>query len=173
MSNFQTLKLWYAKGVDPLNKFSDADATRKIENKTTPEGEEISLIYILPAPFTKRQTDVSNALAADPTSPDTGTAGATVIIRFTQERKVARTVSVLPILLEMFYLKSSDDTFEKGRFGLENTDNPELDVLPLPTAGYKFISFKQEPNQNQTSLQIWELTLKFLGDNTKLGTRTP
>ncbi len=172
MANFDTFKLWYAKGTGVNNTFALADATRKIQNATTPTGEEISLIYVLPSPFSKRQTDVSQALAADPTAPDTGTAGATVILRFTQERKVTRTVSVLPKLLEMFYLKSSDNTFEKGRFGLENTDNPDLDILPLTTAGYKFISFKQEPNQNQTSLQIWELTLKFLGDHTKLGTRS-
>ena len=172
MAAYDTFKLWYAKDVTPNNTFALADATRKIENKTTPTGEEISLIYCLPNPFTKRMTDVSEALAVDPTSPDTGTGSSNIIIRFSQQRKVTPTVPVLAKLIEMFYLKSSDDTFLKGRFGLENTDNPQLDVLPLVDAGYKFLSFKQEPNQNQNALQIWELTLKFVGDHTKLGTRS-
>jgi hypothetical protein len=56
--------------------------------------------------------------------------------------------------------------------GLESTDNPELDCLPIPTAGYKLLSFKQEPNQNHPGVQIWEVVLKFVGDNSKLGTRS-
>ena len=111
-------------------------------------------------------------MAADPQSPDTGTGASDVILRFTQERKVTRTVPVLPKLLEMFYNKSSDDDF-LGRFGLENLDNPELDCLPIATAGYKFLSYKQEPNQNTSAIQIWEVRLKFVGDHTKLGTRSP
>lgn len=172
MAAFDTFKLWYSKGVSPNNTFVLADATRKIQNLTTPAEEKVSLIYCIPSPFTKRQTDVSTALAADPKKPDTGTAGAFVILRFTQLREQTPTVGVMAQLLNMFYLKSSDDTYDFGRFGLENTDHPELDVLPIPTAGYKFISFKQEPNQNNPALQIWELTLEFLGDHTKLGTRS-
>jgi len=172
VNQLETFKLWFAKGVDPNNTFALAETTEKIENSDTPTGEQIKLIYCMPSVFAKRQTDVSEALAADPTSPDTGTGASMVTLRFAQKRDVARTVPVLPILLRMFYLKSSDDIFDKGRFGLENTDNPELDVLPIPTAGYKFVSFKQEPNQNTSNIQIWEVVLKFLGDNTKLGTRT-
>lgn len=172
MAAYDTFKIWYSKGTGANNTFALADATRKIENVTTPVGEEISLIYCMPSPFAKRVTDVSEALASDPTAPDTGTATANVILRFTQQREVTPTIPVLAQLLEMFYLKSSDDTYLKGRFGLENTDNPQLDVLPLPDAGYKFLSFKQEPNQNNPALQIWELVLKFVGDHTKLGTRS-
>jgi len=171
MAAYDTFKLWYALSI-ANNAFSQAAATRRIENVTTPTGEEISLIYCLPNPFAKRATDTSEALAVDPTSPDTGTGSSNIIIRFTQKREGTPTIPVLAKLLEMFYLKSSDDIFLKGRFGLENTDNPQLDVLPLATAGYKFLSFKQEPNQNNPALMIYELTLKFVGDHTKLGTRT-
>lgn len=172
MATFENFKLWYSKGIAPNNTFALADATRKIQNTSSPTGEEISLIYCNPLMFAKRQTDVSEALAVDPTAPDTGTGASNIVIRFTQERKVTRTVPVLAKLREMFYLKSSDNTYLKGRFGLENSDNPELDVLPLPDAGYKFLSFKQEPNQNTPQVQTWELTLRFLGDHTKLGTRS-
>ena len=172
MPAYDTFKFWYAKGLPVNNTFALADAAVKIQNTTTPVGEEISLIYVIPGPFANRSTDVSNALAADPTSPDTGTAQSNVILRFTQSRAVTPTVPVLAKLLAMFYNFGSDDDFKKARFGLESTDNPELDCLPIATAGYKFISFKQEPNQDKPNLQIWELVLKFVGDNSKLGTRS-
>ena len=172
MAAYDTFKLWYAKGVSPNNTFALADATHKIQNLTTPVGEEVSLIYVIPSPFAKRTTDVSNALATDPTSPDTGTGQSNVIVRFVQQRSVTPTIPVLPKLKAMFYEFQSDNTFKKARIGLESTDNPELDCLPVPTAGYKLISFKQEPNQNNPAIQIWELVLKFVGDNTKLGTRS-
>ena len=172
MSAFSTFKLWYALSL-ASNTFALAAATRRIQNTTTPTGEEISLIYCMPQNFAKRATDVSNALAVDPTSPDTGTAGSNVVLRFVQERKVAPTVPVLEELIELFYLFQSDDDFEKGRIGLESTDNPGLDCLPVATAGYKIISFKQEPNQNNPAITIYEIVLKFIGDHTKLGTRSP
>lgn len=171
MTNYEEFKLWYATGVSPNNTF--ATATIKLQNTTTPAGEEISLIYCNPLIFAKRSTDVSNAIAVDPRSPDTGTGASDVVLRFASKRGVTpRTVSILDTLLEMFYQKGNDDTFESGRFGLENDDNPELDVLPIPTAGYKFLSFRQEPNQNDSAIQIWEIHLKFLGDHNQLGTRS-
>jgi len=171
MAAFDTFKIWYALSIGS-NAFSNAAATRRIENVTSPDKEAISLIYCMPNPFQKRITDVSEALASDPTKPDTGTASANVILRFTQKREQTPTIPVLAKLLEMFYLKSSDDLFLKARFGLESTDNPQLDVLPTATAGYKFLKFKQEPNQNNPALIIYEVTLDFVGDHTLLGTRT-
>jgi len=172
MAAYDTFKLWYSKGTGANNTFANADVTRRIQNVTTPAKEAISLIYCLPNSFAKRTTDVSEALAVDPTAPDTGTGSSNILLRFEQLREQTPTIPVLAKLLEMFYLKSSDDTYLKGRFGLESTDNPQLDVLPLPDAGYKFLSFKQEPNQNNPALQIWEIALKFVGDHTKLGTRS-
>lgn len=173
MAEYEVFKFWYSKGLGNDNTFANADDGRKIQNTTT-AGKAIKLIYCFPIQFAKRQTDVSNALAADPTRPDTGTAASDVILRFIQERTqpLAADERVLAKLRDMFYLKSSDDIYEKGRFGLESSDNPELDVLPLPTAGYKFISFRQEPNQDSPGIQIWELHLQFLGDHTKLGTKS-
>jgi len=170
MSVYKNFKIWYAKSL-ANNKFGDADANLAIKESDSPPKQAIKLIYVIPAQFRKRATDVSEALAVDPSSPDTGTAMSDVIIRFVQQREEALTSPVLSDLIDMFYVKSSDNDFEKGRFGLENKDNPELDCLPVALAGYKFISFKQEPNQDKTALQTWEVTLKFLGDHTKLGTR--
>jgi hypothetical protein len=172
MSAYDTFKIWYALSLGSNSFAAQTDADLKIENITSPVGEEVSLIYVIPSPFSKRVTDVSNALAVNPTSPDTGTGQSNVILRFVQKREVTPTVPVLPKLLRMFYKFQSDDDFQKGRIGLESTDNPELDCLPIATAGYKMISFKQEPNQNFPAVQIWEVILKFLGDNSKLGTRS-
>ena len=171
MPAYDTFKIWFAKSV-ANNEFADADATARIENLTTPVGEAVSLIYVIPSNFAKRVTDVSNALATDPTAPDTGTGQSNVTVRFVQKREVTPTIPVLPKLLEIFYNLQSDDDFQKGRMGLENSDNPELDCLPIPTAGYKMLSYKQEPNQNFPAVQIWEVVLKFVGDNSKLGTRS-
>ena len=113
MAAYDTFKIWLGKTV-ANNTFALADATAKIQNVTTPVGEEVSLIYVLPS-FAKRVTDVSNALAVDPTSPDTGTGKSNIILRFTQERNVAPTIPVLPRLLEMFYTLNSDDNFQKAR----------------------------------------------------------
>ena len=61
MAAYEVFKIWYALSLGS-NAFSQAASTRKIENTTTPTGEEISLIYVLPASFVKRATDVSEAL---------------------------------------------------------------------------------------------------------------
>ena len=170
MTVFETFKIWYAKSLSN-NKFSQADGNIKVRDFSSPIKQSVQLIYVIPSQFRKRETDVSEALAVDPSSPDTGTAMSDVIVRFVQKREEALSTSVLPLLLNMFYVKSSDKDFEKGRIGLESSDNPDLDCLPVKLAGYKFKGFKQEPNQDKTALQTWEVTLKFLGDHSKLGTR--
>lgn len=172
MPAYDTFKIWYALSIANNSFAQQTDANLKIENKTSPTGEEVSLIYVIPSPFSKRVVDVSNALAVDPTSPDTGTGQSVVILRFVQQREVTPMVPVLPKLIRMFYKFSSDDDFKKARFGLESSDAPALDCLPIATAGYKMLSFKQEPNQNFPAVQIWEVALKFIGDNSKLGTRS-
>lgn len=171
MASYDTFKLWYAKSI-ASNSFASADDGFKLQNTTTTDKAR-SLIYCNPLMFAKRQTDTSNALAVDPTSPDTGTGMSDVILKFTEGRTAALgTSTALKILINFFYNKSSDPIFKKGRFGLENTDNPDLDVLPLATAGYKFINFRQEPNPSAAGLLTYLVQLKFLGDHTKLGTRT-
>ena len=172
MAAFDTFKIWVALSVVSNTFALQTDANLKIQNSLAPAGEEIKLIYCLPQNFQKRATDVSNAQAVDPTSPDTGTGVSNIVLRFTQSRTVAPTVPVLPKLFAMFYTLQNDDNFEKGRIGIETTDNPGLDCLPIKLAGYKMISLKQEPNQDKPSLLIYEVVLKFVGDNTKLGTRS-
>lgn len=167
---FSEFKLWYAKSLTE-NSFAQADDNKKIEDTTTPAGEEIQLIFCNPSQFTKRVTDTSEALAVDRTSPDTGTALTDVTIRIAQARTAAtRTIPILAKILELFFEKSNDDIFQKGRIGLYNTDNPELNVVPTANAGYKFIGFGELPNQDTPGITIYDIIIQFVGDHTQLGT---
>ena len=162
MTSFEDFTLYYAKSL--------ADNTPVLATlKIVGGANNIKLVYCIPIEFTKRQTDTSNALSEDITSPDTGTARAGVEIEFTQERASAPTTNVLVTLLDMFYKKTEDDIFRKARFGLSNTDNPSLDALPIATGGYKFISFRQMPNRDNPALNTYIIRLDFIGDHTILG----
>jgi len=161
MAEFESFTLYYAKS---LAQNTAANADLKITN-----ADGIKLVYCIPISFDKRQTDTSNAQSEDKTSPDTGTAKAGIEIRFTQERDVAPSVNVLKTLLDMFYRKTQDVDFRKARFGLLNTDNSELDVKPTAVGGYKFLSFKQEPNPDKPALNVYTVNLDFIGDHTLLG----
>lgn len=164
---YEDFSLWFAKSLGD-NQLSDADLI--IANTSTPD-QAIKLIYCIPLKFAKRATDVTSALAVDPDSPDTGTGMSDIVIRFSEERTAPLTNPVLEKLIEMFYNKGNDDIFRKGRFGLVNKDNPKFDVIPIATAGYKFLNFGQDPNAQTPGIQTYNIQLKFLGDHTKLGTR--
>jgi len=161
MAAFESFTLFFAKSLAE-NQAVNADL--KITN-----ADGIKLVYCIPISFDKRQTDTSNAQSEDKTSPDTGTAKAGIEIRFTQERDIVPTVNVLKTLLDMFYKKTQDNIFRKARFGLANTDNPELNVEPTAVGGYKFLNFKQVPNPDRPALNDYTVQLDFIGDHTLLG----
>ncbi len=158
---FENFTLYYALSIAQNDA---ANATLKISNT-----DEIKLIYCIPDEFAKRVTDTSNALAIDKTEPDTGSGRIMVELQITQERTTAPTTNVLEILNEMFFTKSNDVDFRKGRFGLVNDDNPELNVEPVKFGGYKFAGFRQIPTPNEPGLQKFNIKLSFVGDHTILG----
>ena len=161
VTNFENFKLWFALSLASPDA---ASATLFINNT-----DNTKLIYCIPTSFQKRQTDTSNAQSEDPEKPDSGTAGAAIELRIIQARNSPPTTPVLDKLIQMFYNKSDDSDFRKGRFGLESTDAPGLNTVPGPLNGYKFINFKQEPNPDKSAKQIYTIQLEFLGDHTKLG----
>lgn len=174
MATYENFKIWFAEST-ANNTFDDAADNLKIQNRSDVAGEEIKLIYCNPTQFSKRVTDVSNVLAIDKTAPDTGSAGNFVTLRFTQQREQSGepTIPVLFQLLQMYFTIQTDGGgFQKGRIGLENSDNPQLDCLPIQLAGYKMLRFRQEPNDNSPALKIYEVDLEFLGDDAALGTRS-
>lgn len=162
MAAYDSFTLYYAKSLSE-NDADDAELYLKSAENN------IKLVHCIPARFDKRVTDTSNVQSEDKTSPDTGTALATVQIKFTQERHVSPATPALGILLDMFYKKNNDSDFRFARFGLENTDNPALDVAPTGNGGYKFISFTQVPNDDTPALNTYIVTLDLIGDHTLLG----
>jgi hypothetical protein len=163
---FAPFVLWYAAGLPPNNTpGNQSDDNLFISS----DDDGIQLVYCIPINFTKRQTDTSNALAVDKTSPDTGTAANRVELRFVQDRSVAPATNALQKLLHMFYIIASDSDFRKARFGLQNDDNPGLNVEPTSLGGYKLMAFKQEPNPDNPSLNTYTVELEFVGDHTLLG----
>jgi len=161
MTAFENFTLYYALSIannDP------ASSTLKISNI-----DSIELVYCIPNEFMKRITDTSNALALDRTEPDTGTAKAVVELQIIQDRAQAPSTNVLELLEQMFYIKSSDTIFRRGRFGLLNDDNPELNAEPIKFGGYKFLGFRQIPNKDTPSLVTYNIQLSFVGDHTILG----
>jgi len=161
MTTFEDFTLYYALSIGQNDA---ANATLKISNI-----DGTKLVYCIPLEFMKRVTDTSNALALDKTEPDTGSGKTIVELQITQDRTIVRTSNLLKLLQQMFFIKSNDDDFRKGRFGLINTDNPELDANPIRIGGYKFLGFKQVPNKDTPSFLTYNITLAFLGDHTILG----
>jgi len=161
---FEDFTLYYADSI-ANNKASQAAAGFRIKS-----GENnIKLVYCIPDEFAKRVTDTSNALAIDKTEPDTGSGRIMVEVQFTQSRETTPTLNALGILENMFFIKSNDPAFRKGRFGLLNTDNPELNVEPVKFGGYKFAGFKQIPNKDNPALLTYVVKLSFVGDHDILG----
>lgn len=158
---FGNFTLYYALSIAQNDA---ASAALKISNI-----DGIELVYCIPDEFMKRVTDTSNALALDKTEPDTGSGRTIVELQIIQDRTTTRTTNLLKLLEQMFFIKSSDDSFRKGRFGLLNADNPDLDAKPIRLGGYKFAGFRQVPNKDTPSILIYNITLSFLGDHTILG----
>jgi len=161
MTAFENFTLYYALSI--VNNDA-ASATLKFSNT-----DGIQLVYCIPNEFMKRVTDTSNALALDRTEPDTGTGRSIIELQVTQSRETTPSNNLLKTLLEMFYIKSSDNIFRRGRFGLINTDNPELDAKPIKFGGYKFMGYRQVPNKDAPALLTYNITLSFVGDHTILG----
>jgi len=161
MPTWDSLVFWYAKS---LSENGPDEAELRIKT-----GENTSkLSYCVAIDWQKRMTDTSNALAEDKTSPDAGTARDAIEIKFTQERGTAPTTNALKILIQMFYTKTDDEVFRKARFGLDNTDNPELDVTPVATGGYKLHRFYQVPNPNDPALLTYVIEAEYVGDHNLL-----
>lgn len=161
MTAFEDFTLYYALSIA---QNAAADATLKISNT-----DGIELVYCNPNDFMKRVTDTSNALALDKTEPDTGTGRAMVELQVTQDRGTPPTTNILKLLEQMFFIKSSDTIFRRGRFGLLNTDNPELNAKPIKFGGYKFAGFRQVPNKDEPSRVKYNIALSLVGTHTILG----
>jgi hypothetical protein len=140
-----------------------ADAVRKIET-----GPNISLDYCIAKQWAKRRTDVSGAQTEEEVGPDTGPSGGFVEIKITIDRSQADQQDTLNTLLQWYRLLNTALPFRRGFLGLENTDNPSLNLNPTTTLGYKLISFQMINPVDNKGKQEYIITIQFLGNTNDL-----
>lgn len=153
-SSFSTLKLWEAKdAAEP----GFGDAINKIENSAS-----LKLDYCIAKRFSKRRTDVTGVQSDEDVHPDTGGGGAFVEIQVTLDRTTA-TPSLLIPLMRWYGTININSDFKRGFLGLENADNPELDLIPGDKLGYRLVDFAQvDPNDNH-GRQVYQILLQHGG----------
>jgi len=96
--------------------------------------------------------------------PDTGPAGAFVEIQFTVDRSNVLAQDFLTALIRMYGIILTDSEFRRGRIGLINSDNPQLDITePTATLGYKLVQFQEIDPIDYKSRQIFKVLLQLAG----------
>jgi len=152
---FADFAIWYSLSLALPGK---TDATIKIESSTT-----IRLDYCVPQLWSKKRTDLTGVQETEDVHPDTGPAGGFVELQVTLDRGAALPV-FLKTLLNFYGLQNTDSDFRRGRIGLENSDNPGLDLVPSATIGYRMIQFSLINPIDFKAKQIYRILLQFGGD---------
>ncbi len=151
---FADFAIWQAASLgDP----SLSGATYKIENSS-----QIQLHYCIPKRFDKKITDITGVQSDENVHPDTGPAGAFVELQIQIDRSTS-SPEFLKTLLRWFGTQNTDSDFKRGFLGLANDDNPELDLVPAATLGYKVVHFGQIDPIDFKSRQIYQVLLQFGG----------
>lgn len=144
---YSTFTLFQALSLSLNTK---ADAVRSISTDTS----IIHLDYCIPKKFTKKQTDISAAESDEQIGPDTGPAGQFVELQITIDRTSADAQETLETLLQWHGLINTALPFRRGFLGLENSDNPTMNLDPILTLGYKLVDFKPiNPVSNKGTIQ--------------------
>jgi hypothetical protein len=155
---FADFAIWLALNSGNPSK---ASSTVKIENSS-----QIQLDYCVPQLWVKKRTDLTGVQETEGVHPDTGPAGGFVELQITINRGASSPV-FLKTLLEFFGTQLTDSDFKRGRLGLENDDNPELDLVPVGTGadriGYKLVQFALINPVDYKSKQIYRILLQFGG----------
>lgn len=151
---FSSFKIWEAKNIEE-NTYEQSDY--KFENT-----DQIQLDYCIARNYTKRQTDTTGVESVDGNYPDTGPAAAFIDIQLTILRTES-TPAFINNLLRWYYQIQTAIPFIRGNLGLENTDNPFLNVVPVANKGYKLSEFKQVTAQDYKGKQMYLITLQRCG----------
>lgn len=151
---FTAFAIWQAASLgDP----SKAGATFKIESSST-----IRLDYCIPQLWTKRRTDITGVQEDESVHPDTGPAGGFVELQITLDRGVSLPL-FLKTLLRWFGTQNTNSDFKRGFLGLENDDNPGLDLVPAAKLGYRLIQFGIISPIDYKAKQTYRILLQFGG----------
>jgi len=151
---FTDFAIWQALSLAQPAK---ADATFKIESSST-----IRLDYCIPQLWTKRRTDLTGTQEDEDVHPDTGPAGGFVELQVTLDRGVALP-EFLKTLLRWYGTQNTNSDFKRGFLGLENSDNPALDLVPSATIGYRMIQYGVIGPIDFKAKQTYRILLQFGG----------
>jgi len=155
---FATLQIWIAASLGSAT-FAQADSNKKFENDA-----QIKLDYCSPQLWVKKRTDVTGVQSDEDVHPDTGPAGAFVEIQFTVDRSNVLAQDFLSALIHMYGIILTDNEFKRGRIGLINSDNPQLDIItPTATLVYKLVQFQEIDPIDYKSRQIFKVVLQLAG----------
>ncbi len=151
---FTDFAIWQALSLaDP----SKAGATFKIESSTT-----IRLDYCIPSAWTKKRTDLTGVQETEDVHPDTGPAAGLVELQITLDRGVSLP-EFLKTLLRWYGTQNTNSDFKRGILGLENSDNPALDLVPSATIGYRLLQFGVISPVDFKAKQTYRVLLQFGG----------
>ncbi len=142
-----------------LAQNTSTDAVREIK-----DGANIELVYCIPKRFAKRRTDISAAEAEEEIGPDTGPAGQFVELRIMVDRKSAAQQDFLNTLLIWHGSINTALPFKRGFLGLENQDNPSLNLDPLANIGYQLSSFEPINPVGDKGTQEYIILIQLRGD---------
>lgn len=156
---FDEFQLWYADGLAPNNTYAaQTDNSLKFQNDS-----QIKLDYCIPVNWSKRRTDLTGVQSDEGVYPDTGPAGAFVELQLTVDRTSVLAQDFIAVLINYYDILNTDSDFPRGRLGLTNTDNPQFDVTPVPTMGYRMIQFMQIDPMDNKGRQIYRILLQRAG----------
>jgi len=151
---FADFAIWQALSLALPSK---ASATFKIESSST-----IRLDYCVPSSWTKKRTDLTGVQETEDVHPDTGPAAGLVELQITLDRGVTLPL-FLKTLLRWYGTQNTNSDFKRGFLGLENADNPALDLVPSATIGYRLLQFGVISPVDFKAKQTYRLLLQFGG----------
>lgn len=157
---FSDFSLWQALS---LAQPDEANAVFKISSSQA----GILLDYCILKSLDKKRTDVTGVQSDVDVHPDTGPAGFFVELQITIDRKIVNS-EILKTLTRWYGTLNTNSDFKRGFLGLENDDNPGLDLVPAVNLGYRVIHASQIDPVDFKARQIYQIVLQFGGKVTDL-----
>ncbi len=152
--SFADFAIWQAASIaDP----SLGNSIIKIENTSN-----IQLTYCVLKSFDKKITDVTGVQSETDVHPDTGPSGLFVELQIQLDRSIS-SQTFLETLLRWYGTQNTNSDFNRGFLGLENDDNPELDLVPAANLGYKIVRVESIDPIDFKSRQRYRIILQLGG----------
>lgn len=123
---------------------------------------DIQLSYCILKSFDKKRTDITGVQSEVDVHPDTGPSGLFVEIQIQIDRGLT-SQTFLETLMRWYGTQNTNSDFNRGFLGLENDDNPELDLVPAANLGYKIAHVEAIDPIDFKSRQRYRIILQLGG----------